>query len=518
MANLEDQGPDFSEFSKIYNQGLPQTVYKQLIADLETPISAYLKLGENEKFSCLLESVEGGAIRGRYTFIGIRPDIIWRCHDNKAEINRSALYNDSIDQDFTLEISDALSSLKSLFSESKITLPEAMPPSAAGMIGYMGYDMVRLMEELPKNTKDAIQNDLGLPDGMFIRPTIMIVFDTVKDSLSIITPVRPKKDVTAEIAFKRALLALEDIEASLAKAHSENQTPIKQAHENKKPLSNTGKDHYFSMVKKAQDYILAGDIFQVVLSQRFSQPFSLPPFSLYRALRRTNPSPFLYFLNFNDFSVIGSSPEILVRLRDNEITMRPIAGTRRRGKNTSEDLELAADLLADPKELAEHLMLLDLGRNDVGRVSKVGSIDITQKMIIEYYSHVMHIVSEVRGEIDPKYDALQALAAGFPAGTVSGAPKIRAMEIINELEVSKRGIYAGGVGYFSADGSMDTCIILRTAILKDNMMYVQSGAGIVADSTPQGEYAECEAKAQALFSAAKEAHRFTAENKTNNKI
>jgi anthranilate synthase component 1 len=508
MANLEDHGPDYSVFSKVYDEGKPQVVYRQLVADLETPISAFLKVGVNEKFSCLLESVEGGAIRGRYTFIGIKPDIIWKCHDDTPQINRNSLFNDSTGSDFESCETGALLSLKSLFAESRIDLPEGMPPSAAGMIGYMGYDMVRLMEEIPQSSAEATAKGLGLPDSMFIRPTIMIVFDAVTDQLCIITPVRPKVGVTARIAYERAELAIEDIESKLSAPHNAAHQYLDPTEELEQPISNTGKDTFFEMVKKAQDYIVAGDIFQVVLSQRFEQPFVLAPFSLYRALRRTNPSPFLYYLEFGHFSVIGSSPEILVRLRDGEITMRPIAGTRRRGKDTSEDLELAADLLSDPKELSEHLMLLDLGRNDVGRVSKVGSIEITQKMLIEYYSHVMHIVSEVRGEIDPQYDALKALAAGFPAGTVSGAPKVRAMEIINELEVAKRGIYAGGVGYFSADGSMDTCIILRTAILKDKVMYVQSGAGIVADSTPEGEYAECEAKAQALFSAAKEARKF----------
>jgi len=262
------------------------------------------------------------------------------------------------------------------------------------------------------------------------------------------------------------------------------------------------------MVKRAKEYICAGDIFQVVLSQRFSLPFKLSPFSLYRALRRTNPSPFLFFLNFGDFAVVGSSPEILVRLRNGKITLRPLAGTRPRGETVSEDQNLATELLQDDKECAEHLMLLDLGRNDVGRVAKIGSVKVTEKMVIERYSHVMHIVSNVEGQIDPKFDAMDALAGGFPAGTVSGAPKIRAMEIIDELEVVKRGIYAGAVGYFSANGSMDTCIVLRTAIVKDGMMHIQSGAGIVADSNPDTEQQECINKAQALVRAAEEAVRY----------
>jgi anthranilate synthase component I len=500
--------PEKSDFKTLYDQGKPQVVWTSLVADLETPISAYLKLNENEPYSSLLESVEGGAIRGRYTFIGLKPDIIWKCYADKPQINRHVL-NGDVDNNFTSIQKPSLESLRDLFAESLIELPPSMPPSAAGLIGYMGYDMVRLMEKLP----DAKEDPLGFADSMFMRPTIMVVFDSVTDLMTIITPIRPVKDISANIAYLRAEERLNDILSALAKPLA---LPQQTTHKNSpinEPVSNTSKDRFKAMVKRAQDYITAGDIFQVVLSQRFSMPFDLPPFSLYRALRRTNPSPFLYYLKFGDFSIVGSSPEILVRLRDNEVTIRPIAGTRPRGKTEAEDKANAKDLLADPKECAEHLMLLDLGRNDVGRVSKVGTVELTEKMKIEFYSHVMHIVSNVRGEINPAYDALQALAAGFPAGTVSGAPKVRAMEIIDELEHDKRGIYAGAVGYFSADGSMDTCIVLRTAIVKDNMMYVQAGAGIVADSTWQSEYAECEAKARALVRAAEEAVNFADQDK-----
>lgn len=499
--------PDQKDFIESYDAGKAQVMWTTLVADLETSVSAYLKLAKGEKYSSLLESVEGGAIRGRYTFIGLKPDILWRTNNNDAEINRKAL-SGIRDEDFVAEECSALESLRSLFAESLIDLPESMPPSAAGLIGYMGYDMVRLMEKLP----DAKEDVIGTPDGMFMRPTIMVVFDSVTDLITIVTPIRPNDDVKADIAFLRAEERLNDIVATLAKPltvdRSESDDIIFE-----EPNSNTTHSEYESMVARAKDYIAAGDVFQVVLSQRFSMPFDLEPFSLYRALRRTNPSPFLYFLTFGDFSIVGSSPEILVRLRDDEVTIRPIAGTRPRGKTSLEDSENAKDLLSDPKECAEHLMLLDLGRNDVGRVSKVGTVEVTDRMIIEYYSHVMHIVSNVRGEIAPEYDALKALAAGFPAGTVSGAPKVRAMEIIDELEKEKRGIYAGAVGYFSADGSMDTCIVLRTAIVKDKTMYVQAGAGIVADSVWQSEYAECEAKARALVRAAKEAVKFADLNK-----
>lgn len=500
--------PDFKTFEKTYNAQKPQIVWTTLVADLETSISAFMKLSaDQEDYSCLLESVEGGAIRGRYTFIGLKPDLIWRCHGNQADINRDALTRPRDETAYSPLKAGAIDSLRHLLAESRIDLPEDMPPSAAGLIGYMGYDTVRLIEDLP----DVNPDELGLPDGMFMRPTIMVVFDSVKDLLTIVTPVRPTSDLSASLAYLRAEERLADIEQALARPLSGGQKMSDTRLDLSEPQSNTPKGAYLDMVHRAKDYIKAGDIFQVVLSQRFSTPFALPPFALYRALRRTNPSPFLYYLKFGDFSVIGSSPEILVRLRDGEVTVRPIAGTRPRGTTAGEDQALAEDLLADPKELAEHLMLLDLGRNDVGKVATPGTVRPTQKMAIEYYSHVMHIVSEVRGKIDPKYDALQAFSAGFPAGTVSGAPKVRAMEIIDELERDKRGIYAGAVGYFSADGSMDTCIVLRTAIIKDGMMHVQAGAGVVADSDPVSEYEECRAKARAQFRAAEEALSFAGE-------
>ena len=503
------ESPDFKTFKTCYARGTPQIIWTTLVADLETPISAFMKLkAQDEAYSCLLESVEGGAIRGRYTFIGLKPDIIWRCQGDRAEINRNARAGG--EETFRPEQKGALDSLRDLLKESLIDLPEAMPPSAAGLIGYMGYDTVRLMERLDPAKEDRI----GTPDGMFMRPTIMVVFDSVTDQLSIVTPVRPTTEVTPKQAYDRAHARLDDIEQALARPLGGSQKISDTLLDIEDPVSNTSRQEYIDMVGRAREYIRAGDIFQVVLSQRFATPFTLPPFSLYRALRRTNPSPFLYFLKFGDFAVIGSSPEILVRLRDGKITVRPIAGTRRRGKTPTEDQALAQELLNDPKELAEHLMLLDLGRNDVGQVAETGSITLTQKMTIEFYSHVMHIVSEVRGKINPIYDALQAFAAGFPAGTVSGAPKVRAMQIIDELEKDKRGIYAGAVGYFSVDGSMDTCIVLRTAIVKDGMMHVQAGAGIVADSDPDAEYAECQAKAQALFRAAEEAISFAGQPET----
>jgi anthranilate synthase component 1 len=335
----------------------------------------------------------------------------------------------------------------------------------------------------------------------------VLIFDAVKDEITIVTQVRPEPGVSAAKAYAAAVdritAVLDDLDRPVDKSMEPADDALTVA-----MTSNTSPDAYRAMVDRAKDYIAAGDIFQVVLSQRFEAPFSLPPFALYRALRRVNPSPFLYFLDFGDFAVAGSSPEILVRVRDGEVTIRPIAGTRPRGKTKAEDDVFAKELLADPKELAEHLMLLDLGRNDVGRVSEIGTVKVTEKFFLEYYSHVMHIVSNVVGRLSSSHDVLDALSAGFPAGTVSGAPKVRAMEIIDELESEKRGLYAGCVGYFSADGAMDTCICLRTAIIKDGTMYAQAGAGIVADSVPQSEHQECVNKAGALFRAAEEAVRF----------
>jgi anthranilate synthase component 1 len=493
--------PDYDDFRAAYERGEAQIVSTRLVADLETPVSAMLKLARNCRYSFLLESVEGGAVRGRYSIIGLNPDIIWKVEGAKASLNRKALADP--DGPFVGESADPLTSLRNLLSESQIKLPEDAPPMAAGVFGYMGYDCVRLMEHLPNVNPDV----LGLPDGIMIRPTVISIFDSVKDEVTITSPVYVEKGMAAKVAYARACERIGDVVDALDRpldmSFRENDTPPIKAQ-----TSNTTPEEYKAMVLKAKEYIAAGDIFQVVLSQRFETEFTLPPFSLYRSLRRVNPSPFLVYLNFDSFAVVCSSPEILVRVRDGKVTIRPIAGTRPRGATPTRDKELADELLADPKERAEHLMLLDLGRNDVGRVAEIGSIRVTDKFILEYYSQVMHIVSNVEGKLDRKHDVIDALVAGFPAGTVSGAPKVRAMEIIDELERHKRGVYAGCVGYFSADGEMDTCIVLRTAIVKDGKMYVQAGAGIVADSNPESEHIECVNKAKALFRAAEEAVRF----------
>lgn len=478
-------------------------LWTRLVADLETPVSAYLKIAGEQPNSFLLESVEGGDTRGRYSIIGLKPDAIWKAHGDRAELNETP---DLAADGFVPCEGGALAALRAFIEGARIDLPEDLPTMSAGVFGYMGYDGVRLMENLPNENPDA----LGLPDGLFLRPTIIAVFDSVKDEVTLVTPVRPNGTATAKMAYEQAVNRLELVIADFDQALSHTETDMDVA-SIPEPKSNTPKETYFKMVEQAKEYIAAGDIFQAVLSQRFEAPFELPPFALYRALRRINPSPYLFFLNFEGFSLVGSSPEILVRVRDGRVTIRPIAGTRHRGTNRAEDRAIAEELLADPKERAEHLMLLDLGRNDVGRVSKLGTVEVTDQFALQYTSHLIHIVSNVEGDLDPSFDAISALIAGHPAGTVSGAPKVRAMEIIDELELEKRGPYAGLVGYFSAAGDMDTCIVLRTAIVKDKTMYVQAGGGVVADSTPENEYQESVNKAKALFRAADEAVRFASQ-------
>ena len=493
---------DFQRFAEQYEAGKSQIVWRRIVADLETPIGTYLKLAQGRKNTYLLESVQDGTTRGRYSIIGSQPDVILKVEGGTASINRQVQADEFA---FQVLAELPLDALRNLVADSKIEVPPGLPPQSAGIYGYLGYEMVRYMEVLPDSNPD----DLRTPEAILMRPSLLAIFDTLKDELYLTAPVYVRAGVTALQAYEAANSRIGDAISRLSRA-----TPAAPALVDLEKIevsSNTSRDEYFAMVARAKEYITAGDIFQVVLSQRFSADFKLPPTALYRALRRTNPSPYMYFLDFGAFAVAGSSPEILVRVQDGEVTIRPIAGTRKRGATPTRDQELAAELLADPKELAEHLMLLDLGRNDVGRVAKTGTVKVTDKFFLEYYSHVMHIVSNVVGVLDPRYDFVDALSAGFPAGTVSGAPKVRAMEIIEELEKSKRGIYGGCVGYFGADGTMDTCIVLRTAILKDGQLHVQSGAGIVADSKAELEQLECENKARALFSAAEEALRYAGE-------
>ncbi len=495
--------PELAEFQRRFDHGEAQVVWTSLVADLETPVSAFLKLAEGLPYSFLFESVEGGATIGRYSFITMKPDVIWRCRGQKAEINRQARFNP---HDFVAEEAPPLESLRALWHASRLTLPKSLPPMASGLIGYFGYDMVRQFEAIPDDNPDLF----GLPDAIMVRPTVTAVFDRVEDQVTVITPVWPDSGLTAQAAFDLARERLAEVVADFNRSLPYRRDSAIGGGALPQPSANMTPEAFKAMVETAKEYIYAGDIFQVVISQRFAVPFSLPPFALYRSLRRLNPSPFLFFMDFGDFAAVGSSPEILVRLRDGVVTIRPLAGTRKRGATAQEDQALAADLLADPKELAEHLMLLDLGRNDVGRVAKVGSVKVTAREIIEYYSHVMHISSTVEGELENGHDAVDALCAGFPTGTVSGAPKVRAMEIIDELEPDRRGLYAGAVGYLGSDGDMDTCIALRTAIVKDGQMMVQAGAGIVADSEPEAEYQETRNKARALIRAAEEAVRYAA--------
>ncbi len=490
--------PDFGAFEAAYRAGKPQVVSTRLIADLETPVSAYLKLAEGRPYSFLFESVEGGTTIGRYSFITMKPDLVWRAKGERAEINRRARYAPDA---FEPQDGPPLEELRRLVRANEMPLPEGAPPMASNLIGYLGYDMVRHMERLP----DANPDVLGVPDSIFVRPTVTAVFDRVEDLITVFTPVWPQDDVGAHAAYDRALERLGEVAQDFERALPYRRSWQEEIEALPEPSANMSPEAYRAMVERAKEYVYAGDVFQVVLSQRFSVPFKLPPFALYRALRRLNPSPFLFYLDLDGFSLVGSSPEILVRLRDGRVTIRPLAGTRPRGATPERDRALAEELLADPKERAEHLMLLDLGRNDVGRVSKTGSVGVTEQFVIERYSHVMHISSTVEGELDPAHDAIDALAAGFPAGTVSGAPKVRAMEIIEELEPDRRGPYGGTVGYFGAGGAMDTCIALRTALVKDEVMHVQAGAGVVADSDPESEHQECRNKARALVRSAEEA-------------
>ena len=494
--------PGFAAFHLAYQAGRGSLVWRKTVADLETPVAAFLKLAHGQPNAFLLESVEGGAARGRYSVIGMQPDLIWRCQDGRAAVNRYAL---SAPHAFVAEARAPLDSLRALIAETQLDVPPDMPPMAGGLVGYLGYDMVRQMETLPAENRDVI----GVPEGIMVRPTLFAIFDNVNDELTLVTPVYPAGDAPAETAWQRALSRLDAAETALERPLPHQPPPV-MLPDPPTPGSNFSKEAFVAGVARCKEYIAAGDAFQIVLSQRFSVPFALPPFSLYRALRRINPAPFLFYLDFGGFSIVGSSPEVLVRLRDGIVTVRPLAGTRRRGATYEEDQALEAELLADPKERAEHLMLLDLGRNDVGRVSAVGTVKVTESFTVERFSHVMHISSNVEGRLRDGLEALDALVGGFPAGTLSGAPKVRAMEIIEELEPDRRNIYAGCIGYFAANGAMDTCIGLRTALVKDGVMHVQAGAGVVADSVADAEFEETRQKARALVRAAEEAVRFAA--------
>jgi anthranilate synthase component 1 len=475
--------------------GLPSLIVRRRVDDTESPVSAMLKLNPMSAGLVLFESVVGGESRGRYSFIGLQPDLWWRVKNGRAETSLTPDFKELLETS-----SDIMGSLRGFIDACKVDGMDGLPPMAAGAFGYLGYDMVRHVEKLPEPKPDPT----GVPEAMLMRPGVVLIFDGVKQEIILAAPSRGG-DAAAHALIDR-------IEAVLDQPLPPSR-PSEAPVEKVEFTSNTTKARYLEMVERAKHYIHAGDIFQVVPSQRFSAPFERSPFAFYRALRRLNPSPFMFYVNFGDFQVSGSSPEILVRVRKNVVTVRPIAGTLPRGATPEQDLANEKKLISDPKERAEHLMLLDLGRNDVGRVAARGSVKVTESFTIERYSHVMHIVSNVQGVLKDGEDMVSALAAGFPAGTTSGAPKIRAMEIITELEPHARGVYAGGVGYFGAGGDMDTCIALRTAVFKDGRINVQAGGGVVFDSNPESEFMETVHKASALFRAAEEAARYDRGNR-----
>ncbi|MBU6338751.1 MAG: anthranilate synthase component I [Rickettsiales bacterium] len=492
------------EFVEALQNKSSTVLFKKIPADTITPVLASLKIAkylpEQSEYSFLLESAEKGNNKGRFSVIGLMPDLVWKCQSEESFINNNFEQNS---QNFIKENGDPITNLRNLIATSKIDWKNlshasyALPEMCAGVFGYMSYDMVRLMEKIPDNN---LPDEIKIPDSIFIRPQILIVFDNLFDCALICAPVFSKKTEDSDKVFSKAVAKITAIEEVLQKPYEAKQNKLKTEFNFS---SNYSEDEYCAVVKKAKKYITDGDIFQVLPSQRFTSNFDkdISEFSFYRALRAVNPSPFLFYLKFPEFSLIGSSPEIMVSTKDERIKLRPLAGTRKRGKSLDEDKEIAAELLKDEKEVAEHLMLIDLGRHDVGRVAKEGSVVVTEKMVIENYSHVMHISSTVEGNLRDDVDGLDALISGFPAGTVSGAPKIRAMEIIEEIEKVKRSFYSGCVGYFAANGDMQTCITLRSALIKDGKIYLQAGAGVVFDSDPKSEYQECVNKSQALIRA-----------------
>ena len=489
--------PSFSEFSNKLKKNKNQIVYTKFSADLDTPVSLMMKLAKEEKNSFLLESVTGGEIKGRYSVIGMKPDLIWKCNLEESEINRKVLEKSN---NFIKQSNPPVSELKSLIKESYLQIPDNLPAMSAGLFGYLSYEMINFEKKISEIKK----NDLNLPQSILFRPSIIIIIDNIKGEIIIINPIWANNNnslrVSSKDLYKKSIKTLNKVIKKISmplKAYNFNFN--KEDKIITKAKSNFTKREFLNSVNKAIEYIRLGDILQVVLSQRWKLKYNNKSFSFYRALRKTNPSPYMFYFNFGEFQIVGASPEILVKVSKNKVTIRPIAGTRPRGKNIIEDSKYEKDLLKDPKEKSEHLMLLDLGRNDVSKVSEIGSVKTTESFIIEKYSHVMHIVSNVEGNLNSKNDSVDALFAGLPAGTVSGAPKIRAMEIIDELEKNSRKIYAGGIGYFSANGDFDTCIALRTAVTKNNKFYVQAGAGIVADSKPINEYNETINKAKALI-------------------
>ena len=480
---------NFNGFKFQHSRNKNQIIYTSQNVKNDQEVLNLINNFLSEKNSFIFESVEKGKIRGRYTIFGKNPDKIWEFNNNNSYLTINNIRKKIRGEPKKI--------IEKIIEEFKFKTPIDLPPICALISGYFSYDSIRYVEKIPNKCKD----DLKLPDVRLLRPRTLVIHDNLKKKIFYIINIFNDEKISN---YKKKYFEIEnEINDLLIQASLKEDNSYKNNKTNIKVKSNTSKSKFLRMVNRAKKYIKIGDIFQVVLSQRFEAKLSKKPIEIYKKLRVTNPSPFMYFFNFKDFQIIGASPEILVRLRDNKITVRPIAGTRPRGKNSKEDNFFAQDLLKDKKELSEHLMLLDLGRNDAGKVSKIGTIKVTESFMIEKYSHVMHIVSNVIGVYNKKFSKFKSLLAGFPAGTVSGAPKIRAMEIIDELESAKRKVYAGGIGYFSANGEFDTCIALRTAVAKNKKFYVQAGAGIVADSKPIKEYEETVNKAKALMNALK---------------
>ncbi len=483
--------PSLTAFRQLAQHGNLVPVYREIMADLDTPVSAFLKVTEGATHAFLLESVQGGEKWGRYSLLGMNPAALFTIIGQRVEIQRTG------EPAQVIEGQNPIALLQEFMNQYQPVHVDGLPRFHGGAVGYFGYDMVRTFETIPDNNPHT----LGTPDALFMLTDLVLIFDNLLGKLKVVANVFIKPDESLDTLYQQAVQRIDAVVQQLHRAVPEEPVQSGTTVQEADFCCEMSKEQFKSAVERAKEYILAGDIFQVVLSQRFSIPFTRSPISLYRALRASNPSPYLFLLRLGDFSLVGSSPEILVRQEGKRVTVRPIAGTRRRGTDPEQDRALEKELLADPKELAEHIMLVDLGRNDLGRVAKVGSIQVTERFIIERYSHVMHIVSNVEGELRAGLDSFDVVAATFPAGTVSGAPKIRAMEIIDELELSRRGPYAGTVGYISFSGNMDLAITIRTALIQAGTLFIQTGAGIVADSIPEREYEETKEKARAIFRA-----------------
>ncbi len=489
--NKKNYYPDYSTFKKLAKKGNLVPVYKELLADFETPVSAFCKIDTSD-YAFLLESIEGQEKIGRYTFLGSSPSTVIKTKGRQVEIIKDKKVK-------KYKVENPIDEIKKIFSEYTFVKTKHLPRFCGGLVGYFGYDMVRFIEDLP----DISKNTMKLPDSILMLTDTLVIFDHVSRTLKVVSNAHIEGNNTKK-AYEHAIKKIDAIIKNLKKPQQSpkgNSQKTGKIKREKKFTSNFTKKAFMAAVNKAKEYIKNGDIIQVVLSQRFKTSIKTKPFNIYRTLRYVNPSPYMYYLKFKDFKLIGSSPEIMVRLEDKKVEVRPIAGTRPRGATAAKDARLIKDLLKDPKEVAEHIMLVDLGRNDLGRVCKFGSVRVPELMLIEKYSHVSHMVSDCVGLLKAKKDMFDVIKSTFPAGTVSGAPKVRSMEIIEELEKEKRGPYAGSVAYFSFSGNLDSCITIRTIVIKGKTAYIQAGAGIVADSNPRKEYIETLNKSKAMKKA-----------------